>query len=323
MIGWADREFLPPQQVAISTRCEPARIFGYRERKCLPQCAISTGKSFLDSSLIFIGERGGDRRPGGEEQEKEPSSAQSEERPKHQPHANHAKKMNATVMKSRTARIAPRQVKGKRKGSWEDSASTGRAAPPRRHFGVRSGAVAEVSGLLARETRATEPSWDSGRRPPPRAMLSTPRPETLTQIFAFLAVFLPPLPCPVPPPPSLVRRSPQRSSPRDQKVHGDGLQDEPDGEIAGGPRRQRCRRLEQPLDPSSRGGLRFPIPQEFVEQRRRWGCRSRRHCCSLVDRLSGKLGLLPGTHAHPPSPEPAPNLSFNSLTERTETRSRT
>lgn len=130
MIGWADREFLPPQQVAISTRCEPARIFGYRERKCLPQCAISTGKSFLDSSLIFIGERGGDRRPGEEEQEKEPSSAQSEERPKHQPHANHAKKMNATVMKSRTARIAPRQVKGKRKGSWEDSASTGRAAPP-------------------------------------------------------------------------------------------------------------------------------------------------------------------------------------------------
>merc|ERR1711934_608613 len=47
-------------------------------------------------------------------EEKEPSSAQSEERPKHQPHANHAKKMNATVMKSRTARIAPRQVKGVR-----------------------------------------------------------------------------------------------------------------------------------------------------------------------------------------------------------------
>merc|ERR1712216_47234 len=47
-------------------------------------------------------------------EEKEPSSAQSEERPKHQPHANHEKKMNATVMKSRTARIAPRQVKGVR-----------------------------------------------------------------------------------------------------------------------------------------------------------------------------------------------------------------
>merc|ERR1711869_55196 len=30
------------------------------------------------------------------------------------PHANYAKKMNATVMKSRTARIAPRQVKGVR-----------------------------------------------------------------------------------------------------------------------------------------------------------------------------------------------------------------
>merc|ERR1712060_113053 len=41
----------------------------------------------------------------------EPNAVENKQ---HQPHANHAKKMNATVMKSRTARIAPRQVKGVR-----------------------------------------------------------------------------------------------------------------------------------------------------------------------------------------------------------------